>query len=214
MKKIIFTAVMLFSIHLTNAQINAITETGDEVILYNDGTWKYLDDKGAAGEIAVDKKIYVNDKKITVEKESSFLVKSNKLNIGVWINPKKWTFAKGKDNDAQEFQFQMKGNDLYAALITEKIQIPVESLRELVVINAKSVANDIEVVKEEYRNVNGVQVLMLKMIATMQGVRFIYCGYYYSNANGTVQLITYTGENLFENYLTEIELLLNGLVDL
>ena len=38
MKKIIFTALILLSMQMANAQINAITDSGDEVLLYDDGT--------------------------------------------------------------------------------------------------------------------------------------------------------------------------------
>ena len=192
-----------------SAQINAVTETGDEVILYQDGSWKYLNDS-LIEEISIP----VNDKIYLKDKKSSFLVKSKKLNIGISINPKKWSFTKGTDKDAFEFQFEKKGDDLYAMLISEKMQIPVETLRGIAIDNAKSAASDFKVIKEEYRNVNGVQVLMLQMAGTIQGMRFTYYGYYYSNSNGTIQLLTYTGESLFENYLDDIELFLNGFVEI
>ena len=209
MKKIIFTALILLSMQMANAQINAITDSGDEVVLYDDGTWEYLNDSMVtASEIPENSKEFITDKK------STFLVKSKKLNIGIWINPKTWSFSKGTDKDAYEFQFQKKGDDLYAMLIAEKTQIPVETLKEIAISNAKDAAPDIKVIKEEYRNVNGKRVFMMQMAGTIQGIRFTYFGYYYSNSNGTIQLLAYTGESLFNEYETEIELFLNGLVEL
>ena len=209
MKKIIFTELILLSMQLANAQINAITDSGDEVVLYDDGTWEYLNDSMVtASEIPENSKEFITDKK------STFLVKSKKLNIGIWINPKTWSFSKGTDKDAYEFQFQKKGDDLYAMLIAEKTQIPVETLKEIAISNAKDAAPDIKVIKEEYRNVNGKRVFMMQMAGTIQGIRFTYFGYYYSNSNGTIQLLAYTGENLFSEYQAEIELFLNGLVEL
>ena len=38
-------------------------------------------------------------------------------------------------------------------------------------------------------------------------------GYYYSNENGTIQILTYTGEKLFDKYKEDIELFLNGFVE-
>jgi len=209
MRKAILTGLILISVQLTSAQINAITGTGDEVILYEDGTWKYLNDS-----INANSEISINDKEFLKDQKSTFLVKSKKLNIGIWINPKKWAFTKGTDNDAFEFQFQKKGDDLYAMLISEKLQIPIKTLRGVAIENAKSAAPDIKVTKEEYRNVNGIQVLMMQMSGTIQGLRFTYYGYYYSNSNGTIQLLTYTGENLFNDYLVDIESYLNGFVEL
>lgn len=208
MKNLILTGLIIFSVQLVNAQINAITETGDEVILYDGGTWKYLNDSNIeTTEITVNNKEFIKDEK------STFLVKSNKLNIGIWINPKSWKFNKGTDNDAFEFQFQKKGSDLYAMLISEKVQIPLETLKGIAIDNARSVAPDVRIVKEEYRNVNGVKVLMMQMLGTIQGMKFTYYGYYYSNENGTIQLLTYTGENLLNDYMVDIEIFINGFVE-
>lgn len=209
MKKVILTGLIVMLVQLVNAQINVITETGDEAILYEDGSWEYLNDS-----IIESSKISINDKEFLKDKNSTFLVKSKKLNVGIWINPKSWSFTKGTDKDAFEFQFQKKGEDLYAMLISEKLQVPIETLKVIAIENAKSAAPDIRVIKEEYRNVNGIQVLTMQMTATIQGVRFTYYGYYYSNLNGTIQLLTYSGENLFNDYLADIELFINGFVEI
>ena len=80
--------------------------------------------------------------------------------------------------------------------------------------NAKSAAPDIRIVDEEYRIVNGTKVLMIQMSGTIQGIKFTYYGYYYSNENGTIQLLTYTATNLLKEYNQDIEAFLNGLVEL
>jgi len=209
MKKVFIVGLIVLFATITKAQINAITETGDEVVLYNDGTWKYLNDSTfEASEIPI------NDKQFVKGKNSTFLIKSTKLNIGIWMDPKSWSFTKGTLEDASEFEFEKKGEDLYAMLISEKIQIPIETLKIVALQNAKRVSSDIELVQEEYRNVNGIQVLMMQMKGTLQGMKFSYFGYYYSNSNGTIQLLAYTSENLFDNYKQDIELFLNGLTEL
>ena len=124
MRKVILTGLILISVQFLTAQISAVTETGDEVILYEDGTWKYLNDS-----IIENAEIPVNEKEFLKSKKSTFLVKSKKLNVGIWINPKNWSFTKGIENDAFEYQFRKKGDDLYAMLISEKMQIPIETLK-------------------------------------------------------------------------------------
>jgi hypothetical protein len=201
-------AVLLFPFVAT-AQINAVTETGDAVLLYKDGTWKYTNrNEVEATPIPTNSKKFVKDAKAT------FLLKSTKVNIGVWINPKAWSFTKSTSKDEFEFQFQRKGGDLYGMLITEKIEIPIESLKEIALENAREVAPDIEVVKEEYRNVNGLKVLMMQMSGTIRGIRFSYYGYYYSNEKGTIQFLTYTSETLFKENIEELDTFLNGFSEL
>ncbi len=208
MRITILTILLLLTVPSIYAQINAITETGDEVILYEDGTWKYLNDS-----VNVDTEILRNETEFLKGEHLTFLVKSNKINIGIWINPKNWSFTKANDGDVFEYQFQKKGDDLYGMLITEKIQIPIEALTDIALENAKSAAPDIKIIKKEYRIVNGIEVLMMQMSGTIQGMKFTYYGYYYSNSNGTIQLLTYTGENLFPVYLNDMEEFLNGLIE-
>ncbi len=145
-------------------------------------------------------------------KKATFKLKSKITDVGVWIDPKKWKFVKGAVNGDAEFEFQKKGDDLYGMLISEQLEIPVETLREIAFENARSVAPDLKIIKEEYRNVNGIDVFMMQMVGTIQGIRFVYFGYYYSNESGTVQLLAYTGEQLFEEYQEEMETFLNGFV--
>ena len=208
MKRIVILGLLLMSITFAKAQINAVTESGEEVFLYDNGTWKYANQTDDA-----EAEIKLNDKPFTKDKNSTFVVKSKKANIGIWINPKNWSFTKDSSNEHAEFQFQKKGEDLYAMLISEKMEISLESLKNIALQNARSVSNDIKVVSEEYRNVNGIKVLMMQMAGTVQGMKIVYFGYYYSNDSGTIQLLTYTGENLLKNYHNDMETFLNGLAE-
>jgi hypothetical protein len=208
MKKAFLTGLILLSFIFAHSQIKAITESGDQVILNQDGSWAYVNN-----DTIKSSEIKINDQQFYKNKASTFLVKSNKLNVGIWINPKIWKFNKAEDNEAAEFQFRIKGEDMYGMLISEKIEVPIEKLKDIAFENAKNAAPDIKIIKEEYRNVNGLNLYMMQMSGTIQGIKFIYYGYYYSNSNGTVQFLTYTSLKLFESYKQDMEDLLNGLVE-
>ena len=124
MKKAILVLTSVFFISQIHAQTRAVTETGEEVFLYNDGTWKYKNEK----EITL-KDIPTNPKKFKKEDQSTFLLKSSKLNVDVYLNPKLWSFGKAKDNPEAEYELQLKGEDLYGKLISEKVEIPLETLK-------------------------------------------------------------------------------------
>jgi hypothetical protein len=200
---------LLSSVLVGSSQIFGITETGDEVVLYENGTWAYVNDS-----LNFSKEIPLNEKVFKKDKYSSFLIKSKTFNVGVWIDPKKWKFNRSGDNEDAEYDFEMMGEDLYAILITEKIEIPIENFTEIALENARDVAPDIRLSKQEYRMVNGIKVMMIEMRGTIQGMKIIYVGYYYSNKNGTVQLITYTAQNLYGEYVENIEKFLNGFVEI
>lgn len=207
MSKLIIAMLFLCVFVSVNAQQNAVTERGEEVVLYDDGTWRYLEEK-----VETKDEIPTNPKKFKKDKGSSFLLKSSNLGVGFWINPKEWSFKKASNNAEAEYELELKQEDLYGMVISEKIEIPLETLKNIALDNGREAAPDLKIVKEEYRNVNGLKVLFLQMDGTMQGIEFSYYGYYFSNEEGTIQFITYTAQSLMEAYKSESEKLLNGFV--
>jgi len=207
--RLLLLITMLFTFSINHAQIRAITDTGEEVILSEDGTWKYLNsDQVAQVEMVENPAIFTKDD------NSSFLLKSNNVNVGFWINPKKWKFQKASGNEAAEYELNFENGDLYGMIITEKIEMPVETLKDIAIENAKSVAPNMISINEEYRNVNGVKLLFMQMDGTTQGIDFSYYSYYFTNSNGSVQFVTYTSQNLLKDFIPDIEELLNGFVEL
>ena len=69
-----FFVLLLLSLPLNYiyAQQRAITDRGEQVVLYNDGTWKFLE-----GEAQVEKEIPTNSKRFVKEENASFLLKSS-----------------------------------------------------------------------------------------------------------------------------------------
>ena len=201
--------LLVFSSLNVQSQTNAVTEYGDQVILFDDGTWQYADE-----ELNLSSEINENPNPFVKPENSNFLLKSNQFNVGIWLNSKLWKFSKAVDNEDAEYQIVLKGEDLYGTIISEKVPIPLESLREIALLNARDVAPDTKIDHEEYRNVNGLRVLMLEMSGTISGINFAYKGYYYSNSNGTIQIILYTSKSLIKQYDAQVEDFLNGFVEL
>jgi hypothetical protein len=209
MKRILLLAVILIPF-LSHSQIKGYTEYGDAVILYDNGTWEYNADSLNSDNT----ELRINPEAYTRSSSSKFELKSKKVSVGLWINPEKWTVEKTESGEAAEMTFKRKNEDLYGMLISERLEVPLENMKEIAVKNARSAASDLAVVDQEYRTVNGLKVMMLQMAGTIQGIRFMYYAYYYSNASGTIQLLTYTSENLFETYKSDMEVFLNGLVSI
>lgn len=206
MKKKLFLGLALLIACTAQSQINAVTETGEAVFLYEDKTWAYVEEPTELEPIAVNDQLFFKDEKAT------FLVKSKRINAGIWINPKEWKFEGNNLSDDAEFSFSMKGSEVYGMLITERVGIPLETLGNIALMNARSASPDAKITKEEYRNVNGVELLMLQISATIQGIRFQYYGYYYTSESGSLQLLTWTYQNVFSEYEATMENFLNGLV--
>jgi len=136
-------------------------------------------------------------------------VKARKGPFGVWIDPQKWT-QDSSEEDPIKITFNHKSGDAYAMVISERISVPMESLKKLAVANAKKVAPDVKIVSEEKRVVKGKELLCLKLTATVQGIPAIYYGYYYGGSEGTLQVTTYTASNFFDEFKQDLDDFLNG----
>ena len=189
------------------AQTKAITEEGEEVVLYNDGTWKALNKENLKESV-----IKNNPKKYKRSKDANFNLKSQNTDMVFALNTQEWKFSKATNNEDAEYEFSYKDGDLYGMAITEKIAIPMETLKEIAVENARDIAPDLTLVTQEYRTVNGLKVLHTEMHGTMKGIKFAYFGYYYSGEQGSVQFVVFTSQDLMKEYKGAAEKFLNGLM--
>ena len=208
--KTTFCFTLFILSNILYAQTKAITETGIEVLLYDNGSWQFANKEDAA----LKEEVRVNTKKLVKSTDATFLVRSTKTPIGININPKEWSFKKADDHESAEFEFKHKDHDLFGLIISEKTEIPVETLKKIAYDNAKEAAPDIVIKDQEYRNVNGLDVFMMEMWGSVQGIKIIYKGYYFSNEQGTTQIVVYTGQNMAKSLSKDIEKFLNGFVTL
>lgn len=204
--KIVLTLLLICWHVAGHAQIKAVTETGEEVMLNKDGTWKYV-----SGTVKPSWTTRLDTPSFTRDMASTFLVKGKNVKYGVWIDPKKWSFKLETDaSSSREYVLTLKKEDLYCMVIPEKMVIPLDALAEAAYNNAKRIVPDAKLELEENRKVNGNLVKMLKISGTLSGIKFVYLGYYYSGNAGSVQVVCYTSEQLFDGYKSQMETLLNG----
>lgn len=205
MNKVLLILISLL-ITFGYSSIIAITDTGENVILNNNGTWEYANNNQNNTQA-----METNKETFHKPKESTFLLKSSKNKSAFWINPNKWSFKKADDTEAAEYTFELKGKGLYGMAITEETGMPIETLAKVAFQNALSVAPDMKLVKQEYRMVNDKKYIYLEMTGTLQGILFTYNGYYYSDDSGSTQFLTYSSTQLANKYNVEAFNFLNGL---
>ncbi|MCC5918968.1 MAG: hypothetical protein JJU02_16750 [Cryomorphaceae bacterium] len=121
-------------------------------------------------------------------------------------------FPPGDLNPEADIALQFLHSDIYAMVIYEELEVPIEYLSNLAVENALNIASDIVVVMKEYRIVNGEKVICMRMDGTMQGMKISYMTYFFSGDDGSLQFHVFTGQKLVEKHIEEIEKLLNGLM--
>jgi hypothetical protein len=198
------TLLLLFVTTTVLAQKYGTTDDGLRVQLNDNGTWVLLE-QDSIKTIPLNKAIFTSSSKNIAVRKST--VNDIVLNY----NPVKWKFESKRDNEASEFEFDHVKGSGYCMAITEKLEIPMETLKDIAFNSLKESAPDSKIDVAEYRKVNGKKILHLQMSGTMQGVKFVYYGYYYSNENGTTQLVCYTGTKLLDEYKADFEEFLNGM---
>jgi Tir chaperone protein (CesT) family len=127
---------------------------------------------------------------------------------GMSINPNLWKETRSTETGRRSFQ-HLRG-DGYAVIIAERIEIPLDRMKEIALSNAREADPEVRITEEQHRRVNGTEVLLLRLEGKVNGIAFTYFGYYYGGPAGTVQVITYTGQNLFQEYRRDFEDFLNG----
>lgn len=193
MEKIFLSLFFLSCASFGFSQQKAVTENGDEVILYADGSWTYANREALNAD-----DIVLNPNAFSRPSKASFMIKSKRIGIGCYIQPKLWSFHNAPTNAAAEFELTNSDGDLYGMIITEKLDLPLESLAAIAVHNAQDAAPDLQVTHKEYRIVNGLKVIMMRMTGTIEEIRFSYYGYYYTGAGGAVQLLIYSSASVME----------------
>jgi hypothetical protein len=207
MKQLAIMLLWLFCLNISQVfsqEITATTAGGRDVILNPNGTWHYVEEVETPSQADNGLPQFFRPKSATV------LLKGKRVTYGLWYDRSKWLPDQDIDNASAEFELTHVEGDRYVVIIPERIQIPLETLKIAAIANAKKVAPDTRISFEEKRIVNGRKILFLKMDATIQGIPVSYINYYYSGKAGAVQLMTYTGQNLVEEYQPDIMDLLNG----
>lgn len=179
-------------------QEKATTESGKKILVFPNGTWKPDAEKPAPGG------------QTSLPAGATAKLMINRGKSALFYNPKKWKVE--KEEEGGRSTLEHTEGDGYSIIITERLEIPLEGLRNIALTNAKNAAPDAQIISEEKRRVNGKDVIALKIKGTISEIPFFYYGYYYSGKEGTIQAITYTAQNLFDEFKGDFEELLSGLV--
>ncbi len=179
----------------------AKTADGKEVILRADGTWAYAElpkqDKPVAGEFKKDKK-----------SELTYTGKRKRFTLS--LVPDAWEQLEKSGSPAAEVGFKHAEGDIYAIVVAERVEVPLDALKKAVVGNMRAVDKEAKILLDEKRTVNGKPMLCLTVEASVKEVPLTYHVYLYSGDEGSIQLLTWTGRKLFKESKADMEAFLNG----
>ncbi len=189
----LMTCLLAISAHSQEA---ATTASGKRITVFPNGTWKALSESSpssASRPAAASAKLEVN-----------------RGRSALYYDPGKWRVQ--NEEQSGRSKLEHVAGDGYAMVLAERLGMSIDVLKNIALQNAKAAAPDAKIVAEEPRKVNGADLLMLQIEGTVSGIPFTYLGYYYSGEHGSIQVLTYTGQNLFAEFRGDFEELLNGFV--
>jgi len=195
--------VLLFACE-AGAQVTAVTEEGRAVILFGDGTWRYLND--SVNVSTPDLPHY------TVPENSTSLVKGKETRYELWYNADKWYLLPDTVYGNSEYALEFHTGELIAMMITERMQVPLSRIKEAAMASFKKEGSEGRISEEQKIVVNDTEGLLLKIDALVDGIPVSYLNGYFSTHEGTFQLITYTAYNLFDSYRKDMIGLISGFV--
>ena len=126
----------------------------------------------------------------------------------IWIDTSKW--KPGKADGPGDLLFENVNGEGYVKIISEKIALPLDTLRSAALVNMRKNDPNAKVVMEEKRTVNGKDVIVLQVDLSTSGIAFRFYGYCYSGTSGSLQIWTFTAASAFERNLADFTELLNG----
>lgn len=211
MKKIALT-ILILTCSFLSSQIKALTEDGREVVLMENKTWRFVNE--------TDEKtwdvIKTDDTLLTKSNDATFLMKSKKVDAGIFINPKKWKTVKMSVLPTAEYTFQSLTNPntmILGCLMSENAPIQtLKNLRDVMLSSIQSKADYFKLNKSEYRTVNGNKVLYIDYSLNTSGMDFHYIGNYYLTEDGYCNVVVFSYEKDFAKNQSEMLNFINGLV--
>lgn len=217
--KLLISTVVFLICFIVNSQTKAITEDGDTIYVYDNGTWSFekLEQMPEANELAyltAELKIDTLSNDFVYSKNANKQVSNSHNQFIIKYDDNQWKRVPPATlNDDAEFAFQSKDSDIWCVVISEETPIEPDKLYRIALKTIERKAKTkAEIVKTELRKVNGNNVIRGVSRANFSGITFIFDSYYFSNDKGSVQFTTWTSEKVWERTEDKIINLLNGFI--
>lgn len=200
MRRILFSAALAGLLALGCASppgenIEAVTRDGRPVTLHTDGTWSYQD---------------VSPPRETRPEQASESHRSTTGLCELWYKPAVWKPGPMGHPSAELSLLHFSG-DARAILVAEPLQATRQQLKNLALANARKGDPDARVVQEKTWGRNDRVFLNVRIDLTVKDIPMTLYAFYWTGEKGSVQLIFYTGRNLFGHFESDFNQLFKGL---
>jgi hypothetical protein len=195
MKKILlFIFINLLAVVAFSEEAIISLNSGRKVVLHEDYTWEYVDN--------------INNVGLKIDNE---VIYRGKLGLGnIHYDSEKWKEASPFSSTTEISFINVKG-DGYVSFVEERIQVPIENMKDLVSNMLTRNGLSISQMNSIIENIENTTYLLMTINGEIKGIKVKYLYKVWSGNKGTVQLIVFTASNLFDEYLNDFKEMLNGL---
>ena len=215
----LIAAFLLLNPFNSQSQTLAVTELGDTIYVYDNGTWSFemLDVMPeTAGLSFLDEEVIFDTIRtpFTYSSSAKKSIENKNKQFKIRYDEKVWErLPPAQLNGEAEFALKAKSTDIWCIIISEETEIEAGALFRIAKNTMKeNLGGDAAILKSEVRTVNGTEVVRGVLNAKHSGISFIFDTYYYSDDKGSVQFTVYTSDKVWEKNTKMIEELLNGFV--
>ena len=178
--------------------LKATTEDGRKVLLFPNKTWMY------EGKISEPADSSASDRSRKVPAGSTKVLKGKRGFYELWYDPSIWApLDKNRTkamNPEAEYTLTYMDGDAYVMTLAERIQIPIDQMKEIVVKNASAAYTDVKITFEEKELINDKEFLVLHMEAKYENIPLMCIFTIWSGEQGTLQVYAFTTKNLYNEY--------------
>ncbi len=121
-------------------------------------------------------------------------------------------WAVSKVAEIGTWQLNNKKGDAYAKFIAERTEIPTEALSKVALDRVRELDPQVRILKQGSRSISGVEVVTVRFDTVLKSIPLSFLAYYYGGKEGSVQVLGWAGQSIFEEKQADLQELLDGLV--
>lgn len=222
MKNKLVLLFLLISGSSIMAQEMAITASGDTIFVFNDGTWSY-DRTPRDSEIVTPETLNFAKREVEIDSTSRVLLVNEATDKVIDKETDFFSIQYSSDiwnrvppatiNPAASYTFSDEQQNVFAMVIAENVELGTENIFKFALENAeKNTGANPRVQSSEWVRVNGTDLIKAEYNIEMSGLKFVFNSLFYSSEKGTIQFMTWTFENIYQEKKAILDQLLAGLV--
>ena len=115
------------------------------------------------------------------------------------------------EGEPNSFQLTNSTGDLFVKVVTSRSQVSLDKIPDLELVSMQKADPKARIIDRRFEQVDGVRMGSFQVLATVSGVEFWYYTRYYSDANGTIEVIGHTASSLIQQAGPVLDQVLDGL---